>query len=214
MQKRAKWKLAQKLELWWWKQYLAKKETNQYSNWKSDYWNKFLITCHFNPNKKLNILDAGCGPAGIFTVLQNHTVTAIDPLLDKYHSQLKHFDKSHYPWVDFQSVPLEEFRTNQKFDTIFCINAINHVNHLEEAIGRLTGLLNENGTLYLTTDCHKRNFLKWLFRAIPGDALHPHQHTVVDYENLLVSQGFKIELVETLKPGNIFDYTLFTLKHA
>ena len=34
-----KWKLAQFLELIWWKRYLRKKKVSEYVVWKKEYWN-------------------------------------------------------------------------------------------------------------------------------------------------------------------------------
>jgi len=62
-----KWKIAQKLELKWWKNYLNKKDVDQYLQWKRDYWNQFLadISESVSLQPDSNVLDAGSGPAGI-----------------------------------------------------------------------------------------------------------------------------------------------------
>ena len=78
-----KWKLAQTLEYKWWQNYLKKKDTNEYLQWKIHYWQDVLLQISKYvdiPNSK-TILDAGCGPAGIFIALKGNTVDAIDPLL-------------------------------------------------------------------------------------------------------------------------------------
>ena len=66
-----KWKIAQTLEYKWWQNYLKKKNTAEYLSWKETYWNNLLAEiAAFLPLLKGNkILDAGCGPAGIFMAL-------------------------------------------------------------------------------------------------------------------------------------------------
>lgn len=209
-----KWRIAQKLELLWWKQYLGRKNRSVYFDWKTQYWQRFLKDCQFSQQVAVHsILDAGCGPAGIFTTLSEYQVTAIDPLLEKYDKNLDDFRRDDYPWVAFYAKPIEAFTTTQTFDAIFCVNAINHVNCLSASIAKLKTLLAKNGTLYLTTDVHNNIMLKKLFRAIPGDALHPHQHSARDYEHLIKKCGLKIISNKCLKAGNIFNYQLFILQH-
>ena len=74
-----KWNIAQHLELRWWKKYLRNKDADQYLQWKRKYWHAFLKPVahliHLDPLKE--ILDAGCGPAGIFIILKEKMLTKI-----------------------------------------------------------------------------------------------------------------------------------------
>ena len=83
-----KWSLAQKLELIWWKRYLKKQNIKDYLEWKKNYWSVFIdeISWGYSIKKCDRILDVGCGPAGIFTILPQKQTTALDPLLEKYES--------------------------------------------------------------------------------------------------------------------------------
>lgn len=184
----------------------------EYLGWKTEYWNRFISDYHPEASQKhnLNILDAGCGPAGIFSVLDKHRVMAIDPLMNKYREEIGQFKESDYPWTQFACSDMESFSHSETFDIIFSINAINHVHNLEGALQNLKSLLSPSGTLVLTTDCHNTKLLKPLFRAIPGDALHPHQHNRADYEELIKQVGFNIVKAERIKKAPIFDYYLFT----
>lgn len=206
-----KWRIAQRLEIWWWKQYLRNQSKEEYFGWKTEYWNRFIRDYHPQAHQKngLNILDAGCGPAGIFSVLDKHRVMAIDPLLHKYREEIGQFQESDYPWTEFVCSDMESFSHSDTFDIIFSVNAINHVHDLEGALLNLNGLLSASGTLVLTTDCHNTKLLKPLFRAIPGDALHPHQHNRADYEIMIKQAGFNILKTERIKKAPIFDYYLF-----
>ncbi len=201
-----RWKIAQSLEIRWWRNYLKNKEKTDYLTAKKAYWVRFLKTLQVEMRPDEKILDAGCGPAGIFMILNECSVDAVDPLVDLYDLQLLHFDKNDYPYVQFYNQSLENFTAAKAYDKVFCLNAINHVADLEVCLDKIVALTPTHGQLILSIDVHKYSFLKALFRVIPGDVLHPHQHDVQDYINKLEKRGCKILKQVCLKPGQIFDY--------
>ena len=207
-----RWKLAQFFEQLWWKQYLIGKSKHQYLQWKQGYWQQFIMPIKKNvptlsSEEKLQILDAGCGPAGIFIVLQQHQITAVDPLLSQYE-QLPHFSKNDYVEVNFIETTLEKFQAEKKFDVVFCLNAINHVEDIKACINNLYASLKPKGYLVLSVDVHRHNFLKKIFQLIPGDILHLHQYSLEDYLNLLAKENMKIVSIETIKQATIFNYVV------
>jgi len=203
-----KWRLAQFLELLWWKNYLSDKSESDYLNWKREYWKNFLnsISDVLPIHNYSNILDAGCGPAGIFTILANHQVTAIDPLLDKYQHGIAHFNPLNYPQVSFFSIPIEQLQAKNEYDIVFCLNAINHVADIQKAMYRLADSVKTGGYLVLSIDAHRYNFLKYLFRLFPGDVLHPHQHKLSGYLQMIGQYPFTILKTHCLKQSLIFNY--------
>ncbi len=203
-----RWKVAQFWEIRWWRWYLQNKDKIPYLEAKAKYWQRILQASDIDLSGEEVLLDAGCGPAGIFMILEGKKVVAIDPLLPKYESQLSHFDPQAYPKVDFIPISLEAYQPNLSFDVIFCCNVINHVADLAQSISHLVSCLKPGGTLVLTVDVHNHQALKHLFRAIPGDILHPHQHDLVDYTDMLVGQKLVIEKSHRLKSSFIFDYYL------
>jgi len=207
-----RWKLAQALEIRWWRAYLKDKSPEAYLRQKADYWRRVLEAARFEPAPGARILDAGCGPAGIFLVLDRQEVDAVDPLLEAYRAGLPHFEPSRYPYVRFFSQPLEEFRPAAPYDAIFCLNAINHVAGLAASLDVLAGALRPGGCLLLSVDTHKHVFLKKLFQWLPGDVLHPHQHSLGEYRRMLEERGLKVEREVRLKEGVVFDYYLMVGK--
>jgi len=209
-----RWKVAQSFEINWWQRYLKKKDSKQYAEWKRNYWNNLLslITDVVQPKEGDKILDAGCGPAGIFMVTDQFYPVAVDPLLDEYEHKLHHFKKSFYPTVNFVSQPLEEFLSPEKFDFIFCMNAINHVADLELSFDKIVGLAKPNGKIIITIDAHNFSFFKNLFRIIPGDVLHPHQFNLKEYETMLSLRNCKIEKRIKLKHEFFFDHYLLVAR--
>jgi 2-polyprenyl-6-hydroxyphenyl methylase/3-demethylubiquinone-9 3-methyltransferase len=208
-----KWKLAQVLELQWWKKYLKNKDRNHYLQWKASYWNNLLfdIEKYIELPEHFMILDAGCGPAGIFICLKRNQVVAIDPLLNSYIEN-KLLDPGNYPWVQFKQSKIEDLDVKEKFDYIFCLNAINHVKDIEKSYDALVSALKPGGTLIISTDAHKNNFLKKIFQLIPGDMLHPVQLNINEYNAMLTDRNFEIIKNILHKQEKIFDYYITIAK--
>lgn len=201
-----RWKIAQWFEQRWWKSYLADKNPADYLDWKQGYWNDFLARVNIDKPHQQSILDAGCGPAGIFIHLEGNQVTATDPLIDTYERQLDHFKKSNYPWVDFQPKLIEEINFNEQFDLVCCINVINHVKDIDRSYENLIAALKPKGRLILSIDSHNYIIPRLLFRLLPLDILHPHQYTLKEYENHLKISGVKIQRSIKVKSGLLFNY--------
>lgn len=209
-----RWKTAQYAERKWWQLYLRNKEVGNYLEWKQKYWQQLLSTCghYFSVPPTATILDAGCGPAGIFMAFPNNQVTAIDPLLDAYETDLPHFKKENYPHTKFIQSSLEDFTTENKFDLIFCINAINHVQDIQKSFDKLVSYAESGAYIVVTIDAHTHTIFKKIFRFIPGDILHPHQFDVNEYQNMLLQRGCTIEGTELLKHTFLFDYYMVIAK--
>ena len=203
-----RWQIAQFFEMHWWRRYLSEKEKDAYLNWKKAYWRNFLHRLGLVIPPGATVLDAGCGPAGIFTVLPANKVDALDPLLDQYEQHLPHFRKSDYPYARFICAPLEQFMPERPYAFVFCLNAINHVADLALCFDRLRACTQPGGTLLVSVDTHNHNWLKRIFRLVPGDILHPHQYDLEEYKSMLRSSGFQIVTTTLLKKERIFSYYL------
>jgi len=202
-----KWKIAQAAEIKWWNHYLKNKEKSSYYDWKSSYWLDFLgdIDCQL-PDNRSKILDAGSGPAGIFTILSDHDVVAVDPLLDKYSTSLEQFDENDFEYVRFITSTIERIHMDQQFDMVFCLNCINHVSSIQSSLRNLFNALKPGGKIILSTDAHNSNFLKSIFQLIPGDILHPHQYNIDEYKSFVNNAGFQISSSKKVKSESIFGY--------
>lgn len=206
--RKIRWWVSQWAERKWWNHYLKSKTPEDYLRWKKEYWQRFLSKCAIQIDVKARIYDAGCGPAGIYTILKNSTIVAVDPLLDSY-TKLAHFDKSSYPGVEFICTRIEDYLSKVPFDVIICINAINHVEDIAKSLKMLNYNLNKDAFMVMSTDVHRNPYLKKLFQLIPGDILHPHQYDLADYEKMLKENNFVVDRKIVLKTGTIFDYYAF-----
>ncbi|HLD51768.1 MAG TPA: methyltransferase domain-containing protein [Sediminibacterium sp.] len=202
-----KWVVAQKLEYLWWIRYLKKKNPTEYLIKKIGYWKKMLGAIEdvvvIQPGAA--VLDAGCGPAGIFIALNNNKVEAIDPLLDKYQN-LPVFKPAHFGWTHFRNIPIEALDDKEKYDIIFCLNAINHVNDINICCKNLVDSLKPNGFLVMSTDAHRHPLLKKIFQLLPGDMLHPIQLDINEYADFLEKNQMKLLKKILYKRESIFDY--------
>ncbi len=211
-----RWNMAQALERRWWRNYLRGRTAVEYRAWKHEYWLK-LLEPHQHAlglERPQRILDAGCGPAGINLVLKRHSVVAIDPLLELYAAELPLFAELRVEGVEYQCSTLESHRPATHYDGAFCMNAINHVEDLDAALNALTAVVKTGGWMLLGVDVHRSEFLKTIFRVLPGDALHPHQHNAAEYRTMLETRGWKIMDYRIEKPGRIFDYAVFRAVRA
>jgi 2-polyprenyl-6-hydroxyphenyl methylase/3-demethylubiquinone-9 3-methyltransferase len=210
--KTLRWKLAQWLEIRWWRHYLSDKSPANYLQQKAEYWQRVLDVLGIACTKNQTVLDVGCGPAGIFLILKEQSVDAVDPLLDQYRASIPHFEPARFPWVNFHSAPLENFQLQRSYKYVFCLNAINHVDDWQKGLDQLTLATQNDGQLILGIDVHNHKWLKFVFQNIPGDVLHPHQHDREDYRQALEQHGWKITKEHTWKKGLIFDYWLIVLQ--
>ena len=216
MLKKIRWNIAQFFELIWWRQYLRKRSVDEYLAWKKKYWTDFLSSIQWQTfdffSSDLRILDLGCGPAGIFINYSDHPLTAVDPLIDLYEQSIPHFSKQKYPHISFISSTIEDFESATTFDLVFCINCVNHVIELGKVFEKLYNLTQVGGYCIISIDTHQYQFLKIIFSMVPGDILHPHQHTKKEYIDLILKNRFTIVQEIRLKRELIFDYYVFVLQ--
>lgn len=209
-----RWRVAQFLERRWWRRYLRDKSPADYLIDKRAYWTKTLNQLGWEPEAGRRVLDAGCGPAGVFILVHEvESVTALDPLLESYEADLPVFRRADYPNVRFLARPLEQgFSAPSTFAAIYCFNAINHVADWDLALDALTAQARPGTRMILTSDVHRHRWLLPLFRALPGDALHPQQHGPEAYRAALEKRGWRIEQEQVLRREAIFDYTAWVVE--
>ncbi|MFT5764466.1 MAG: 2-polyprenyl-3-methyl-5-hydroxy-6-metoxy-1,4-benzoquinol methylase [Saprospiraceae bacterium] len=207
-----RWKIAQAAEIRWWQGYLGKKPKADYLKWKKEYWQNLLKDTAVLLHPGDQVLDAGCGPAGIFMIFEDQDVDAMDPLLDQYSEKLDHFKKADYPKVNFYSEPLETFQARLPYDKVFCLNAINHVADLERCFDKLVQFVKPGGTLVVSIDAHNYWGFKKIFRLLPGDILHPHQYDLKEYQKMLTDRNCEVQKSILYKKEFFFDYYIIVAR--
>jgi len=204
-----RWQIAQFLERRWWQRYLREKSPESYLEDKRAYWKRTLSELGWETVPGRKVLDAGCGPAGVYIyVCEVEEVTALDPLLESYEADLSIFRRADYPKVTFLTQPLEEpLAEDSGFEAVYCFNAINHVSDWDAAIDTLTAQARPGTRMLMTSDVHRHKLLLPIFKGLPGDALHPQQHGPEAYRSALKQRGWRIEREDVLRVEAIFNYT-------
>lgn len=204
--RKLRWQLAQFFERIWWNNYLENKTPHEYLLWKTAYWKSFLDNLNIDQASIAEpIMDVGCGPAGIFTIFQDKNITALDPLINEYQN-LSIFNQSDYPQVNFINKSFEDYNGKESYQTVFCLNAVNHFIDLKGSFKRLNHFTAKNGHLVVSIDAHNYSLFRYLFAWIPFDILHPHQYTLDEYMDFMKDNGFKIEQKVRIKKAFFFDY--------
>lgn len=132
-------------------------DPNQYDNldWTKDgdstsptrtFFQRILMK-RINSLEGVRVLDVGSGVGQLysfFNKLAAKEILGIEP-------SLKNVEKSKKLNPDFvvQQETLESFSTDKKFDAIFVVLVLEHVENLEEAFVKLRDILNDNGRIYL-----------------------------------------------------------------
>lgn len=209
-----RWKIAQFFEAWWWRWYRWGTSDEVYLAWKQMYWRRLLDRMDAWPQPGESVLDAGCGPAGVFIALPDVQVTALDPLLDRYRRSWRYLCPDRFPNVRFQSVALEQWVPEQRYDRLYCLNAINHVADLSRCLQNLSHALRPDATAYFSVDAHRFRWLEPVFRRIPGDILHPHQLGLAAYLSLFEELGLEVVRRQRIQRSPIFDYHWIELKKS
>ncbi len=207
-----RWKIAQAAEIRWWKSYLKNKPVSAYLSWKRTYWETLVAKSGIALQATDHILDAGCGPAGIFIALPDHKVDAVDPLLEAYEKDIDHFSEKKYPNTRFFPQSLESFESDKSYDKIFCLNVINHVADLDLCFDKLVRMTKKDGYLIVSIDAHNHSIFRKIFSWIPGDILHPHQYNLEEYQEMLTQRGCQLEQSLLYKEEFFFNYYILVAR--
>lgn len=209
---KTRWKIAQYFERKWWQNYLKKKDSVKYLQWKKEYWVDLLSLFNYKLDDiDYPVLDVGCGPAGIFTILTRGKVVGVDPLIGTYIKD-GFLNPEHFPEVSFKSIPFENYQPREKFHTIFCLNAINHFEKIDYSFKKLSQICAPGGTLLISIDAHKYKMLKRIFSLFQFDILHPHQYTLEDYMDYLKKNDFEVVSKKLKEKHSVFDYWVLLLR--
>ncbi len=119
-----------------------------------------------------DVLDVGCGPVGIAYFLEAARRVGLDPLADTYERWNGMWGKP----IELVQGPAEDMPfPSATFDTVFCINVLDHTREPSRVIEELRRVLKPGGLLVLHADLDSpiRHARKWLVR---GDAVFHPQH--------------------------------------
>ena len=83
-----------------------------------------------------------------------------DQIEQDIYKELPVFTPHKHTWVNYVNCAIEDLEEVEKYDVIFCMNVINHVNNIELAYQKLIRALKPNGKIIVSIDAHNYSFLK------------------------------------------------------
>lgn len=167
---------------------------------------------YFN-NRKLSVLDIGCGVGtiGFYIAEKGHTFLGIDISeraisIAKEYKKISRSKNTFFILGDVQSTIIR-----QKFDMVICTEVIEHLEKDEEMIKRINRLLKRNGILLLSTPSKNAPLFKLgLLRQFDKEVGHLRRYDQDSLTELLNNNGFKV--LEFDKTEGILRNSLFTFK--
>ncbi len=188
-----RWKIAQDSEREYWEKYtkdaLLKEEFDRHKK-KAEIlekeWESFL-----KPNRKIRILQIGCGPEDIVTHLKIGKRYALDPLADFY----KTFFKLDYGDLTFitgrgEDIPFKD----GYFDIVIIANVLDHVENPQRVLLEIKRVLKKDGLFHFENLFYQKNFLRiakiWSFfkKKFTGEIFninHPYMFGINDLKEML-----------------------------
>lgn len=150
------------------------------------WYNKWTVK-KFESFLKGDMLEVGCGIGNFTNFLKKFgNVWAID-IVDSYIKQTSRIEGGGIN-VGFGDIEKGKyFFTKQKFDTIVCLNVLEHIKDDKKALENMYGLLNKNGQLVLLVPA-----FDFLMGEIDRSIGHFRRYDKKLLKNLLEDTGFKI----------------------
>jgi len=106
-----------------------------------------------NIDTQSNVLEIGCGSGILLSMLTNKfnsfTFDGIEPLYDGYKSLSELNKIINDTDVKIKHVAYEAYKTNKKYDLIYCINVFEHVDDWRHFLITVSGWLNKNGKILI-----------------------------------------------------------------
>jgi 2-polyprenyl-6-hydroxyphenyl methylase/3-demethylubiquinone-9 3-methyltransferase len=139
----------------WWNPHGKFKPLHQFNPIRLSYIANMLKTEMNLPQHKLNqlqILDVGCGGGLIAEKLDQlgAKVTAIDASEVNINIAKTH-QKSSNSKVNYQVATVENFKSENKFDVVTCLEVVEHVDNLDYFLNHLLAKVKKDGFVFIAT---------------------------------------------------------------
>ena len=122
------------------------------------------------------VVEIGCGPIGIVSIIEAKETIGLDPLMDEYIKMLGAEPGVNYINATGEEVPLPD----NYADIVFYSNVLNHVKEPEKTLSEIARIMKPTGTLYFNVHDN------------PVSIGHPHKFTRRRVY-ILLARHFKIQ---------------------
>lgn len=159
-------------------------KANWYNRWTVDFLKSYFYG---------DILEIGCGIGNFTETLTKHgTVHAID-IEESFVKQTKRKlkNKAEVGLGDIESGTY--FFAKKRFDTIVCVNVLEHIYNDSKSLKNINKLLNPGGTLILLVPAHPK-----LYGKIDNAIGHYRRYTKKALTEILDKSSFQIQLMKSI----------------
>jgi len=149
---------------------------------KADRFNKWMFE-KIEPYIGKKILEVGAGTRNITQfILHKGEVTCLDISAKCIEALRERFSNSERVSVFLSDISnFDNSREGKIFDTVVCLNVLEHIKNDEEALSNMASLLEKNGTLILLLPAYR-----WLYGSLDKNLGHYRR-----YENVEMYRKFK-----------------------
>ncbi len=157
-----------------------------------DWYNRWTLEL-FKEHLKGSVLEVGCGIGNFTKLLSDFSdLTALD-VEDDYIDKVKDMVKSAKVGKGDIEKGTYFFDKNSKFDSIICLNVLEHINDDKKALENIYRLLRNEGKLILLVPIHKM-----LYGEIDRSISHFRRYEVDEVKMMLNKLNFKILKIRKL----------------
>lgn len=152
---------------------LAEQSNRTFRKWAQhydhDHWTWYFEHCYrviyalirSEVQQNSNILDIGCGTGALVSKLSNISqkgkIIGLDPVAEM--TEIARKKNQNNQNVNIYNVSFETFKTEEKFDIIFCLNVFHHLENPDRVLTKIQDLLTDNG-IFVYLDPFRDNIVR------------------------------------------------------
>ena len=230
---RTRWRIAQSAEKYYWKKARDRYAGVPASTWLplakvATMWNNTLdLGFSLNHFVDKTVVEIGCGPAGISTVLRAKLKVGLDPLVRDYQKDFNiNTEECEYVLAMGENIPIRD----GSIDVVFCVNVLDHVMDPNWVLSEADRVLDRNGILILGATIHSEVSVeasalvsnwsepfKKIYRGLNEfgrrRVAHPHRFRDEDLFKTIKGHGYEIErcMMKSVLRGDRFEAVFMTM---
>lgn len=164
------------------------KKANNYNKWIYD---------NIKNDIGISILEIGSGIGAMTKFIDNNSVCCVD--INSKHIRYLNKKYIRYPNISVVKTDLSKrkHKISKTFDTVICINILEHVKDDKLMLSNIYSLLENNGRLILVLPAYSK-----LYGTIDKSDNHYRRYDKKDIEDFLLKFGYKIQRIQYMNmPG-------------